>query len=543
VEQVSAQTYTNYTYSGPVTRSVISATRDPVSTNVVHLTLSSSIQANAAFHNITVTGVKDLANNFIVANGTTNVGSFFIQNLAFNCDPGVALCRGTFTAADTFSVEGSLAPLTFATLCDNALMYDADANLVWNATVPFAMPRSRVTSKAEADLEYKYVHQCRDYDGGDNRVYHLSSDNGASVTLSDYWNREDPANFTAKAVDVMFQVNAARISPVPADTIYLQGDESPLSFTPAGLAMKDDGVAPDLTAGDKIYTAKVRFPKCARKNFEWKVFYRGAFECLNQGNRSVWLNDAAYDTVGGALGALRLPARGIERCSVTDKAVTVVFKVSMWPSPPPADTMAVVGSVLPLVWERPLSLQARMNDAGTGFDQVAVDRLWTTGVTFPDSSNLNVEFKYWHNGFLECFGMSNRSMTIDDVLYSMTTPQVRVQNFWDYCSDATADAPAAAPATPRALELALPAPNPARGGTRIWYGVPADRAGGMLELAIYDLSGRRVRTLQSGQAEPGRHSASWDLRDESGAVARAGVYFARLSLGSEARSQKVVVVR
>ena len=98
-------------------------------------------------------------------------------------------------------------------------------------------------------------------------------------------------------------------------------------------------------------------------------------------------------------------------------------------------------------------------------------------------------------------------------------------------------------ALPRALELAPPAPNPARGGARLWYGVPADRAGGVLELAIFDLSGRRVRILQSGRAEAGRQSASWDLRDASGAPAEAGVYFARLSLGSEARSRKLVVVR
>jgi hypothetical protein len=98
------------------------------------------------------------------------------------------------------------------------------------------------------------------------------------------------------------------------------------------------------------------------------------------------------------------------------------------------------------------------------------------------------------------------------------------------------------PALPRALELAPPAPNPARSGARLWYGVPADRAGGALELAIYDLSGRRVRILQSGRAEPGRHSASWDLRDAAGAPAHAGVYFARLSLGSEARSRKLVVM-
>ena len=45
-------------------------------------------------------------------------------------------------------------------------------------------------------------------------------------------------------------------------------------------------MSPDLAAGDEIYTARVRFPKCAEKNVEWKIFYRGAFECLGQGNRT-----------------------------------------------------------------------------------------------------------------------------------------------------------------------------------------------------------------------------------------------------------------
>ena len=55
----------------------------------------------------------------------------------------------------------------------------------------------------------------------------------------------------------------------------------------------------------------------------------------------------------------------------------------------------------------------------------------------------------------------------------------------------------------RSVELGPPAPNPAQGGTRLWYGVPAGRAGARLDLAIYDLSGRRVRTLEQGLARAG----------------------------------------
>jgi hypothetical protein len=93
------------------------------------------------------------------------------------------------------------------------------------------------------------------------------------------------------------------------------------------------------------------------------------------------------------------------------------------------------------------------------------------------------------------------------------------------------------------VELGAPAPNPARGGTRLWYGVPAGRVGARLDLAIYDLFGRRVRTLQQGLAEAGRHSVQWDLRDAAGAPAGAGVYFARLATGPEACTRKVIVVR
>jgi hypothetical protein len=542
VSQATANVTGNYAFSGPDSRSVILASRDPSAHTVVHLVLNSAIQANAGFYGITVTNVQDLAGNTIVPNGTTNVGSFFIQNLVFQCDPGVALCKGVFTPADTFSVEGSLAPLTFDPLCDNALMYDGDANLVWGTTVPFVMPKNAVTGKAETDLEYKFGHQCS-YEGGANRTYHLSSDNGASVTLTDYWNRENPADFTAQPVDVVFQVNAARVSPVPADTIYLQGAEYPLSFTPSGLVMKDDGLAPDLTAGDQIYTAKVRFPKCTRKNFEWKAFYRGAFECLGQGNRTVWLNDAAYDTVGGTLGALWLPARGIERCSRTDKPVTVVFKVSMPPATPLADTVAVMGSDSTLVWERPLGPDARMNDAGTGFDQVAGDHLWTTGVTFPDSTNLNVEFKFWHNGFLECFGMNNRTMTIDDVLYSTTTPQVRVPSLWDYCSDATADVPAG-PATPDAnaafATLMQSFPNPMSPRTTIRFDL---KRAGEASLTIYDVTGRRVATLLRGALQAGPHDVQWNGRDDNGNLLRSGVYLYELAMGKDRLSRRIALMR
>ena len=98
------------------------------------------------------------------------------------------------------------------------------------------------------------------------------------------------------------------------------------------------------------------------------------------------------------------------------------------------------------------------------------------------------------------------------------------------------------PADTRTLELAAPMPNPSRGTSRLWYAVPADRVGQPLELGVYDLAGRSVRTLARGTAMAGRQSAAWDLNDASGARVGPGVYFIQLRIGGEGRSQKLVVL-
>jgi hypothetical protein len=105
------------------------------------------------------------------------------------------------------------------------------------------------------------------------------------------------------------------------------------------------------------------------------------------------------------------------------------------------------------------------------------------------------------------------------------------------------DVPGAASALPATVELALPAPNPARHSTHFDYAMPGDRTGKPFDLSVFDLSGRRVRTLASGIAKPGRFSATWDLRGETGEPALTGIYFVRFRVGEEQRSHKLLVVR
>jgi uncharacterized repeat protein (TIGR01451 family) len=98
------------------------------------------------------------------------------------------------------------------------------------------------------------------------------------------------------------------------------------------------------------------------------------------------------------------------------------------------------------------------------------------------------------------------------------------------------------PGAVRTLEFAPPAPNPAVGRARLWFGIPSTLAGGTYELSIYDLGGRRVRRVDSGAARAGRFSLEWDLRDDAARTVNGGVYFARFTLGGKSVTRKLVVV-
>jgi hypothetical protein len=100
--------------------------------------------------------------------------------------------------------------------------------------------------------------------------------------------------------------------------------------------------------------------------------------------------------------------------------------------------------------------------------------------------------------------------------------------------------PAAGPGA-SALQLGAPFPNPSRdGGATVRYVLPRRSE---VRLDVFDVGGRRVRTLVSATADAGGHAARWDGRDERGAPVAAGVYLIRARAGGEVRDRKITVVR
>jgi hypothetical protein len=78
---------------------------------------------------------------------------------------------------------------------------------------------------------------------------------------------------------------------------------------------------------------------------------------------------------------------------------------------------------------------------------------------------------------------------------------------------------------PALTQLAPALPNPFRRTATIGFSLAR---GGPVELAIYAVDGRRVRTLVRGSREPGEYSLTWDGRDDHGDPMAAGVYYAHL---------------
>ena len=53
-------------------------------------------------------------------------------------------------------------------------------------------------------------------------------------------------------------------------------------------------------------------------------------------------------------------------------------------------------------------------------------------------------------------------------------------------------------------------------------------ARGPVDLAVFGVDGRRVRTLVREVREPGEYTVVWNGRDDEGHATSAGVYYARL---------------
>jgi glucose/arabinose dehydrogenase len=96
------------------------------------------------------------------------------------------------------------------------------------------------------------------------------------------------------------------------------------------------------------------------------------------------------------------------------------------------------------------------------------------------------------------------------------------------------------PEVQNSLFLAQNTPNPFNPRTQIAFGV--NTTGAHVSLVVFDVAGRRVRTLVDEILPPGDHVVTWNGTNESGGKAESGVYLYLLELNGRAVSRKMILL-
>ncbi len=138
---------------------------------------------------------------------------------------------------------------------------------------------------------------------------------------------------------------------------------------------------------------------------------------------------------------------------------------------------------------------------------------WSTGIVFPESEALR-------------FGISGLTYPASTVCWSGYL-----------VTNATSSVIPSAESSQLAMNAA---PNPSTREVELSFDLARPQA---VVLGVFSVEGRRIRTLQHGTVEAGRHRLSWDGRDDRGRKVADGMYFARLDAEDGSRTTSIVRIR
>ena len=83
-------------------------------------------------------------------------------------------------------------------------------------------------------------------------------------------------------------------------------------------------------------------------------------------------------------------------------------------------------------------------------------------------------------------------------------------------------------------------PNPFNPSTAIEFSLGK---AGSADISLYNVAGQKVRELLSGSMKAGVHTVVWNGRDNFGRTVSAGVYIAKLTMGSSVTAKSMMLVK
>lgn len=242
---------------------------------------------------------------------------------------------------DEVALGGSQLPLSFVApytvMVDDGTGQDAVADDgIYTVTVTFPTGTLK-------NVDYKYllngIFECQDT--GNRQLYlddtlydTIGGTNGPLALSLSYYNR---CHVIGRDVEVIFQVdlsNSNYVNTKAGSTVRVAGSVAPLVWDPStSTQMFDDGVAPDATADDNIYTVSVIFPDSSNVILDFKYAVNGTYESQDQPNRFVGIDDA-FDASGNPQ---ILPVHVLHHIIITDAPEIPTARsaqlLGSWPNP------------------------------------------------------------------------------------------------------------------------------------------------------------------------------------------------------------------
>ena len=93
---------------------------------------------------------------------------------------------------------------------------------------------------------------------------------------------------------------------------------------------------------------------------------------------------------------------------------------------------------------------------------------------------------------------------------------------------------------PRKFSIIANHPNPFNPSTAITFSLPSP---GRATLAVYSITGQKIRVLVSERLAAGTHTVVWDGRDDGGQAVSAGVYLVRLEAQTQTEIHKMLLLK
>ena len=93
---------------------------------------------------------------------------------------------------------------------------------------------------------------------------------------------------------------------------------------------------------------------------------------------------------------------------------------------------------------------------------------------------------------------------------------------------------------PQTFALSQSYPNPFNPSAKFVVSVPEKSE---VELVVYDILGKKVRTLVYGEQPAGNHIIEWNGLSDNNLAVTSGIYFVRMISGEFSAVQKIMLIK